>query len=279
MVRIITDSAAEYGKFNNTKELSVVPLTISIDGVDYIDGVNLSADKFYQLVSNSKEYARSSQPNPKRFLDAYKPGVDANDQILVITIASALSGTIGSANVAKGLIEYDDIHIYDSEQATGGERLLVEAALMYAKQGLDAPQIMKELDKLKEKMVYLALIDDLSFLVKSGRMSPTEAKIGAIARIKPLIQIDIHGVIKVIGRPIGKPRAFKTLLKRFDNNLIDKNFPVFTTYTDNPENLNTMLNRLEGKLDDCNIINGRFGPTVGTHIGKNGFGIFYFRQD
>ena len=94
MVRIITDSAAEYGAFTNTNELSVVPLTISIDGKDYVDGVDLSADEFYEKVSNSKNYAKSSQPNPKRFLDAYAPGIKAKDEILVITIASTLSGTI-----------------------------------------------------------------------------------------------------------------------------------------------------------------------------------------
>ena len=279
MIRIITDSAAEYGAFKNTKELSVVPLTISISGVDYIDSVDLTADEFYEKVSNSKEYAKSSQPSPQRFFDAYKPGIDANDTILVITIASALSGTIGSANVAKDLSNYKDIHIYDSNQATGGERLLVIAALKYAEEGLSVKEIMKKLDNLKERIVYLALIDDLSFLVKSGRMNKTEARLGTLARVKPLIEINTDGVVKVYKRPIGKARAFKLLLTRFFNEPIDKNYPVFTTYTDDPKNLDIMMEKLGNNLDGCEIINGRFGPTIGTHIGKQGFGVFYIKTD
>jgi len=279
MIRIITDSAADLGIIENTKELTVVPLHINIDGVEYTDGIDINPDTFYDKIKKSKGFPKTSQPTPKLFYDALKDGVEAGDEILVITISSALSGTISSATMAKEMHGYDKITIYDSLQATGGEHILVDEALKQVKLHKSVKEIIEILENVRKRIVYLTLIDDLTYLLKGGRLSKSEAILGNLTHIKPMMEIGLDGTISVFHKAMGKPRAYRYLVKRFKNLEIDNNYPLYTTYTDSSKNLDILMKKLSEYTKNSKIVQGRFGSTIGTHVGATGLGIFYVKKE
>lgn len=278
MIRIITDSAADLGIVRNTKELTVVPLHINIDNVEYTDGVDITTEEFYDKIKEAKDFPKTSQPTPKLFYDAMKPGVEANDEILIITISSVLSGTISSATMAKEMLDYDKITIYDSLQATGGEHILVDEALKQVRLGKSVTEIIDILESVRKKIVYLTMVDDLSYLLKGGRLSKSEALIGNLTHIKPMLEIGEDGSIQVFHKALGKLRAYRYLVKRFRTLEIDNNYPIYSAYTDSSKNLDQLMEKLKDDIKDCKLIKLRFGSTIGTHLGSTGLGVFYVRK-
>lgn len=278
MLRIITDSAADYGLMNNTKELSIVPLTINIDDVEYKDCVTITPNEFYKAINKSKKFPRTSQPSPDAFYDKIKEAVDAGDDVLIITISSALSGTCGSANIAREMINSDAVTVYDSKQCTMGERILVDEALKLAKEGKTTSEIISKLDKIRENIVFIAYLDDLSYLFKGGRLSKKEKILGNLIRVKPLVKIGDDGKISIFNKSFGKARAFRFIKNNFSEEKIDKNYPLYTTFTDDNKNLIKLKSKIEEYLSGIDIIDGQFGPTIGTYVGKEGLGIFYVKQ-
>ena len=278
MIRIITDSAADYGVRENTKELTIVPLIVSFDGVEYFDSVTITAEEFYTRLEAEENFPKTSCPNPNTFYEAMKPGVDAGDEILVVCLSTGISGTFGSAKLAADMFPDAKITVYDTLQATMGQRILVDLALRLAKEGKTVTEIVAEMDEVSPRVTTLALVDDLSYALKGGRISKAKAFVGKIARIKSTIDVDEKGRARNSHSLIGKARAYKYMKKRFELLEIDKTFPLYTGYTDNSANLDEFLLKIQSQLDGVEMINGRWGPTVGAHAGKSGFGIFYVRK-
>lgn len=98
MIRILTDSAAD---INDISNVQIVPLKVQINGTEYLDGVNLDRDTFYDMLTNTSEFQKTSQPSPQDFLEPFQKAKDNGDDLICILLSSALSGTYQSANIAK----------------------------------------------------------------------------------------------------------------------------------------------------------------------------------
>ena len=126
MIKLITDSTSDIEKQEAEKcGITIVPLKVIIEGNDYRDRVDLNAEDFYPLLELCENLPTTSQPSPQDFLTVYEKAKEANDNIIVITLSSAISGTYQSACIAKDLLDYEDIHIIDSLNATQGLHILV----------------------------------------------------------------------------------------------------------------------------------------------------------
>lgn len=123
MIRILTDSAAD---INDIAGVEIVPLKVQIGGTEYLDGVNLDRDTFYNMLTSSSEFPKTSQPSPQDFLKPFQEAKDNGDDLICILLSSALSGTFQSANIAKSIVDYDRIFLVDSLTTTFAARMLAE---------------------------------------------------------------------------------------------------------------------------------------------------------
>ena len=139
MIRILVDSASDYQMEEiQTKGLLLVPITITIGETDYIDGKNLGRDEFYEILSRTGEFPKTSQPSPQAFLDLFLEAKKNGDELICILLSSALSGTCQSAFLAKSMAAYDKIYIIDSLTATYTIKLMADHALQLVKEGIGA---------------------------------------------------------------------------------------------------------------------------------------------
>lgn len=271
MVRIITDSAADFSPSELAQlNIDCIPLKVMFDDTEYEENINLTKNRFYELLLSSENPPKTSQAAPQKLMDLFEDAHAKGEEAIYITLASALSGTYQTAVMTQTMLEYDTCHVFDSRNATGAQRLLVEHAVKLRDQGKSAPEILEALTDLRERIVLYACIDTLEYLYKGGRISQTVYKLGTLANIKPIITIEPDGSIGVPAKAMGMRKGMDILCKHLQNP--DPDFPVYAMYTNNISVAQTLAQKLEC-VDDDRII--QVGAAIGSHIGPDACGLVY----
>lgn len=277
-ITIITDSASdiEQGELHNVR---VLPMTVTIDGVPYSDGVDITKDEFYRLQKGSDTIPVSSLISPFQFQEAFDEVESAGEEAIVITISSELSGTYQSAKaVAEGR---DGISVIDSLQVSGAQKLLVLRALQLTLLGLSRDEIVRELEEEKHRIVIFAAVDTMEYLVKGGRVSKTSGLIGNMVGIKPIVTLD-EGKLIAAGKAHGSKKSHAFLSQKIaELGGIDYTMPYAVGYS------GTDRKSLQKYLDsNQEILNSaphspdivQIGSAVGTHCGSGAVLVTFFRK-
>ena len=279
MIRIIVDSSADYqAKELQAQNIELVPITVTIGDCSYLDGIDLERDTFYKILSESGQFPKTSQPSPQAYLDVFLDAKEKNDDVICITVSSALSGTCQSATLAKSMADYDNIHIVDSLGATHIIRLMADYACALRGQGLDTPAIVAALVTLRPRIKVAAVLDTLEYLQRGGRLGKAAAAIGELASLKPMITITQEGIVGILGKSIGKNKATQSMLKYIQGDEIDPRFPVYTLYTYGTDNCVRFEERLsEEGIHPANRL--QIGPSIGAHVGPEAFGVIWVSKE
>lgn len=275
MIKILVDSSSDY-ELDEIKEknFAFVPIQITIGENEYIDGISLQKNEFYKILESSGEFPKTSQPSPQAFLDIFKAAKENNDTLLCILLSSSLSGTCQSAQLAKAMVDYENIYIIDSLAASCLIKLLADYAYSLVSEGLSIEEIVAKVEALKSRITLFAGLDTLEYLCKGGRLSKSAAAIGEIANIKPVITVTKEGAVGVLGKCLGKNKAITQVFKHVQETGVDTSFPLYTIYSYGTAN----CGKLEEKLQENGYqVSGRFqvGATIGTHIGPEAFGVVF----
>lgn len=276
MIKIMVDSAADCRK---NKELyhAVIPITVTIDGKDYLDGVDLDCDTFYSLLTQSEGFPKTAQPSPQQFAEVFQKAKDDGDEVIYFALSSALSGTFQSATIAKTMLEYDKIYLIDTKTATHGINMLAGYAAKLAEQGLSAPEIVQICEDLKGRVKIFAGVDTLEYLHRGGRLSKASATVGELARIKPVITVTPEGAVSAIGKSLGKAGAMQQIIKQIAACEPDENFPICSLFTYGEENCQQLEKNLTAKgytvADRLQV-----GASIGAHVGPGVYGVLYIAK-
>lgn len=275
MIRILVDSSADYtaeeAKQNN---LELVSINITMGGKNYLDGVDITRDEFYDLLVSSQDFPMTAQPSPQDFLDIFEDAKEKGDQLIYLSLSSGLSGTFQSATLAKSMAEYDEIYLVDTLSATRAIRLMAEYACKLREEGKDAATIAATLEEFKSRVVVYTAVDTLEYLSKGGRLSKAAAAVGELANLKPIITVTQEGKIAVPAKALGRNKALSTLVKLVSEKEIDTTFPIYSIYAVGEEN----TEKLEQKLGKEGIrVTKRLqvGSTIGCHIGPGAYGVVF----
>lgn len=275
MIKVLVDSASDYTMEEaSQKGITILPIEISIRDTIYKEGVNITRNEFYQLVSESKIFAKTSLVSPQKFIEVFEQEKQVGNEVIYISLSSGLSGTYNSAVLAKSGVEYDKIYLIDSLSASYAIRVLVEQALKRIRENWTVEQIVEELQALKGRITIYAYLDTLEYLKKGGRISSTTAFIGELVNIKPVITINRKGVIEVVAKSLGKNRSIAAMIKLLKERQISKEYPIYLLYSYGNVNCEAFRQKLEEHSICCNETL-QIGPTIGAHIGPEAFGIVF----
>ncbi|MGN1344769.1 MAG: DegV family protein [Traorella sp.] len=279
MIRILVDStsdlSAEELKQNN---YSIVPLKVNINNHEYLDGITLQKDEFYEQLISSGVFPKTSQPSPQAFLDIFEDVKEKKDELICILLSSNLSGTCQSAQLAKEIVDYEKIYIVDSLSASYGVKILMQEAHKMIQERKKAEEIVASLNELKKRITIYASVDTLEYLYRGGRLDKASYVIGGLAKIKPVIYVTKEGKIDVLTKVIGISKVMKVMLEHVLEDEVDSNYPLYTAYTLGKNN----LEKFESKLMNLNLQISdqvQIGPAIGSHIGPEAFGIIFIRKN
>lgn len=268
MIKIMTDSTSdidlEYAKKLN---IEVVPLKVIFGQKEYKDRVDLQPEQFYDLLASSNSLPSTSQPSPQDYLDIYEKIKENKDTLIVITLSSVLSGTYQSACIAKDLVDYENIYIIDSLNATQGLRLIVEKAVQLRNNGLSVQEIVNVIEEYKTRVHIYAYVDTLEYFYKGGRLSKTSATVGTMLKLKPIVGLK-NGTLDVFAKARGALKATTKVIDVIkEHGEIDLNEPISIGYTGDTSGLDKFENTLREEFGFDEVFHGYVGPVIGTHAG------------
>lgn len=276
--RIIVDSTTDLMPEQKAR-VYTAPLTVRFGNEEYIDGVTIDHNTFYQKLVETDLLPTTSQATPAAFAEQLEGAKAAGESAVIITLSSKLSGTYQSAEIAaEGC---DNVYIVDSSTAAIGGGILTELALKYLDEGLDAAAIAERLNEDKKKIVIVALVDTLEYLKKGGRISKTVAFAGALLNIKPVLSV-IDGEINMLGKARGSKMGNNLLVQEIEKaGGIDFSKPVLLGYTGLSDALllkyiDDSRHLWENELDSLRYTT--IGSVIGTHAGPGAIAVAFFKK-
>ena len=275
-VRIITDSASDILREEaEAMDITVLPLKIQFKDVEYLDGYNISHMEFYEKLIESDELPKTSQLTPYDYEQAFDEV--SEDEIIVVTMSSQLSGCFQSASMAA--MGRDNVYVIDSLNIAVAERILVDVCVRCRDKGMSGKEIFEYVEDKKKRLKLLAVMDTLEYLKKGGRISSTVAIAGDLLSIKPVVTV-IDGAVAVLGRARGSKNGNNMLMNLINKEGgIDFSLPYGVAYTGISDAL------VKKYLKDSehiyaehtdNIPVYTVGSAIGTHIGPGTVAVAFF---
>ena len=273
-IKLVCDSLSDIPKELIDKyDIQVVPLTVIFDEKEYIDGIDISKEKFYKMLRSSENIPKTSQCTYIQFRDIFKKYVSQGSDILYIGGSSAASGTLQSATMARNDLD-GNIYIFDTKNLSIGSGCLVLSAAEMIAKGENIINIIAHLDKIKESLKIFFTVDNLDYLQKGGRISLAKATIGNMLNIKPILSIE-EGLVKPVEQVRGKKQVLSKIL-----NLIKENIGtdlskkrVLLTYGDNKAEIAIFKEKIEKEFIVGEIIIENVSSSICSHTGPGIIGI------
>lgn len=275
----VVDSGSDYELENALAmkhTVEVVPLNIHIGKNEYLDGVTITKDEFYEKMASSVELPKTSQPSPQQFYDAFKKYIEKGKRIICLSISSELSGTFQSATIAKDMLkdeEQKSVTLIDTTSVSAVVLLLLKKADELLNDGTSVEDVVSWIEDNKHKTKVYALLDTLENLKKGGRISAAQALIGGLLTIKPLVTI-ANGKVETLGKSRGRKRGLQQLSELFTNLELFETDLLFVVHSFNTvEEARLELKHVIDESLFSNVYYYKLGSTIGTYAAAQTIGI------
>ena len=283
-IKILTDSSAQLTPEEIKKyDITVVPLSVTVGGNTYLDGIEISRQEFVKKMSESAELPKTSQPSIGRLVDTINDLTSDGSEVIGIFLAKVLSGTIDAARQAAKLTgKSDQVHIVDSELTDRAEGLQVLEAARDAEKGKSISEIIDHLEKIKKTQRLRLMIVNLENVVKGGRLGPISGKIANMLNIRIELQMP-NGELKVAKKGRGKK-----FMMAFDQRVLDdieankekiKEVGISYVSLDGvPQKLLDFAQKIKDINSKIDVLVRETSPIIATHAGMDAYAILYYTE-
>lgn len=269
-IHIVTDSSCDLPPVVAAQHaVTVVPLTVRVNGQEYFEGVNISAEDFVRELQLSDNLPQTSQPSPQAFLNAFegiarRAGEAA--EVLCITLSSKLSGTFQSAMTAQRMFR-GKVAVFDSLSGTIGLGVIALNAAHLVKAGLSLGDILDKLHDLRGRLTVIVGVNSLENAVKGGRVSRVHAAVAQVLRMKFLMR-SVEGQVEVFDRVRGRKGLFNAFLHAMETKGISyHDRTIGISHVDNATDAQALADAIQQKYMPREIIIAPMGSTIATYAG------------
>lgn len=270
-VKIVTDSTADFSAEEIVRlGITVVPLTINMDGQSLRDGVDITPHEFYLRLPTLSKTPTTSQPAVGHFQQVYEELTADGSDVVSIHISSKLSGTYNSALLASQSLPPGKVTVIDTSVVSGALAMPVIEAMQVAQAGRSAPEVIEVVRRSLSKLKLLAAADTLEFLKRGGRIGGMQALAGSILGIKPVFTLK-DGAVEQFAKPRTKRKAIELMAETVKGWGPAERLTIL--HADTPDEAADLANLLSSyfPLKDMHI--SYIGPVVGAHAGPKTLGL------
>ncbi len=275
MLRVFVDSGSSIKQEEKEKyNVEVIPLKILLGDKEYQDGVNLTMDEFYHQLIDNKVFPKTSLPSMVEYEEKINEYTKDGDDVIIITISSKISGTY---NFIRLLFEDNPkVTVIDSLSAVGGIRLLVNEINRFRKEAVDV--IVSKVKALIPRIKVAAIPENLTYLLRGGRLSKVGYAVGTALKINPIISLE-EGKVKVDAKKRGIRHSMEYIVNLLDELKCDPNYEIIPSYTYETNNLEKLISMTDSKYRSKMKVYDNLDSVIACHWGPNAFGYIFVKGE
>ncbi len=272
-IAIITDSAGDLSRdFAKKHNIKIIPLRICFSDKEYLDGVNIRSDEIYPLMET--EIPKSSLPSRDDILSAFKQAKNEGyTDAIYIGISSGLSGTFNAVRLVASEFKGLNIHCFDTKTLSCAQNMIILAAIAALKTTDNVQEILTKLQAMRQKMIAMFCVRDLTYLIKGGRIGKVAGTVGSLLKLCPVIKVNDDGIYETAAKTIGFNRALDALVNEIKNKFANAEVAISLTYSSNKEIAEKIKSEVKKycKIKSCEI--NPVTAVLGVHTGPDMVGI------
>ena len=280
-VAIVTDSTCCLpGELVERYGIRLVPLLIVHKGKSYRDGIDISAPEVYEIMRRRKDLPTTSTPSVGDFLDAYSQASRTAESVLCITLTSLQSKIFDVAVMAKGAagetMPNTPIEVMDSRAAAGALGFIVLEAARVASRGADLTLAKNAAQDMMSRVNFLAMVDTLFYLARTGRIARAAAWAGSLLDVKPILEHSpAIGETMPVARPRTKRKAIQHMLKIMADRAGTSRVRAMVHHADELVEAEKLAEEIRSRFDCAELHLTDMTPTIGVHAGPGLLGITF----
>ena len=272
-VAVVTDSGADMPENERERScINVVPVRLSFGDREYLDRVSMTAPAFYRRLRSCEEYPLTSQPPPSAFARQYGLLCSQGFDVISVGLSENISGTTSAARAAVNRLNNGTVRVFDTRNASCGQGLLALAAGEAAAAGKTLDEIEDLLSRLAPHTLTVAAVDDLSYVVRGGRVPAWIKKLADLLHINPILCSSKTGTLRLMSVQAGRGVNPKTLARKVLGKLKSgTQYRLMISHADNPDDaeaLKEILAQSDANISQCLIAEA--GAALGVHAGPGG---------
>jgi len=280
-IAVVTDSTAYLPPdVRERLGIPVIPLNVVWGEEVLKDGVDIDPPAFYQRLQTARVMPTTSQPSAGEFVDFFTQVADGRgvDTIVGVFISSALSGTVASAEAAKGMLSGLRIEVVDSLSTSMGLGFQAMAAAEAARAGASLEEVVEAAQRVRYRLHVLFVVDTLEFLHRGGRIGGAQRFLGTALKIKPLLELE-GGRIEPLEQVRTKKKAVARMLEIAVERRGTAPAPrAAVVHADAMEAAQVLQQEVQAALGAEEVYLAEVSPVIGTHTGPGTLGVAFYTQ-
>ena len=271
-VKIVTDSTCDFTPLMAQElGLTIVPLQVVFGEVSYREGIDITAEEFYEMLVKSRQLPTTSAPSVGDFQETYERLLEETDSILSIHLSGKLSATVRIAQAAADAINKPGrIAVLDSQSISVGVGFAIIEAERAIRAGAGLQEAKAAAESVPPRLYIQFMVDTLEYMRRGGRIGRARAYLGTMLRIKPILSVregEVFPVERVRTRVQGVERIIQSAVRHQNVRM------AAVAHSTTPDEAELIRGRLAMAFPHAEVFTIRFGPVIGTHGGPGTIGV------
>jgi DegV family protein with EDD domain len=271
-IKIVADSTCDFTpRMAQELGVTIVPLHVIFGDVSYREGIDITAEEFYEMLVKSRQLPTTSAPSVGDFQDVYRRLLDEGHSIVSIHLSGKLSATVRMAQAAaESLKQPERIAVVDSQCISLAAGFCITEAAAAARAGASLEEAKAAAESIPGRLHIQFMVDTLEYLRRGGRIGRARAYLGTILKIKPILSLregELFPVERVRTRSQGVERIIQAALRHQNVKM------AAVGHSTTPDEAELIRERLAVAFPHAQVSATRFGPVIGTHGGPGVVGI------
>ncbi len=284
-IKILSDSGCDLPKeIIEEYNIDILPIIVNKDDKEYLDGVTIQAKEVYDGMRRGEVF-KTAQIPPHAFKDKFLEYAKNGETVIYLAFSSGLSGTYQTALFVKESIleQYPDfdLEIIDTKAASGGFGLIVYHIARMAKEGKSKEEILEAIEFYKDNIQHIFTVDDMEYLFRGGRVTRTQAFLGGLLSIKPVLTV-VDGKLVPLEKARGKNKVFKIMLDLMRERAKEANLKeqlICITHGDDLDGAMKFKELIKEEFGSESFLINMIGAAIGAHSGPGTLSIFFFKRN
>lgn len=281
MIKLVTDSTCDLPEeLRKQYDIQIVPQNVIFGTQSFLDRVDMTPQRFYEMLPSAKEHPKTSQVTPAQFVEVFRPLMRAGDEILAPLLSSKLSATYASALAAKRELEEEfkkelPITVMDTTWVSMALGLLCVVGAQQVAAGKSRAQSAAAIGAIIPKMQIIFVLDTLEYLKRGGRIGAASAMLGAMLNFKPMLTVK-DGVVHPLEKPRSRAKALRRMMEMLEQHVGKKPLHLALLNASAAEEAKAVQAEIKQNFNCIEFYSVPLTPAVGAHTGPGTIGAAFY---